>query len=180
MGQFFLQCLWLLLPFGVANMSPVVFKNQLKVLARPVDNNKFFFGQRIFGDHKTWRGIILGTISGGLTFILQQALYTIPSFQYISLFEYPAIPSLFGFVLGFGALFGDLVRAFFKRRLKIKPGEAWLPLDQIDYTIGGLLFASIYITITWQIALTVILSGFILHIVVSYIGYFLKIKDSLW
>ncbi len=180
MFQFVLQCLWFMLPIGVANMSPVIFKNQLRVLARPVDYDIKFFNEPLFGKHKTWRGFLVATLAGGITFILQQALYTIPSFEYLSLFDYPAIPSHFGFVVGFGALFGDLIRAFFKRRFKVSPGKTWLPFDQIDYTIGGLVFALPYVSISWSVAITIVLSGFLLHIIVGHIGYYLRIKDSRW
>ncbi|MDP3964060.1 MAG: CDP-archaeol synthase [bacterium] len=180
MTQFLLQCGWLLLPMGVANMSPVIFSSRLDVLARPIDAGRYFLGQRLFGDHKTWRGFVVGTLAGGLTFILQQVVYEIPSFEYLSLFDYRSIPSHYGFVVGFGVLFGDLVRAFFKRRLGRPPGSAWVPFDQIDYVIGGLAFSFLYFTLHWTVTLTTILLAFLLHIVASHIGFYLKIKESRW
>ncbi|MDD5342298.1 MAG: CDP-archaeol synthase [Patescibacteria group bacterium] len=180
MVQFILQCCWLLLPFGVANMSPVIFKGRLSVLARPIDNNHRFRGQPLFGDHKTWRGIILGTLTGGATFVIQQAIYQIPSFKYLSLIDYPSIPSHYGFVVGFGALFGDLIRAFVKRRIGVLPGQPWVPFDQIDYVLGGLAFSALYFTLSWRIWLVTLALGFFFHIAVSYIGFFLKMKESRW
>jgi CDP-2,3-bis-(O-geranylgeranyl)-sn-glycerol synthase len=42
--------------------------------------------------------------------------------------------------LGLGALFGDIVKSFFKRRLGIKPGTMFQPWDGIDYMIGAIIF----------------------------------------
>lgn len=180
MAHFILQCLWFIAPMGVANVSASIVKKQWQVLARPVDGGKKFFGQPLFGNHKTWRGFIIGTLTGGAMFVLQQALFVIPSFKYLSLYDYPNIPSHYGFVVGFGALFGDLVRAFFKRRIRLAPGARWLPFDQIDYIIGGLAFACAYVRPSVSVIITSIVIGFILHIAVNHIGYYLKIKESRW
>lgn len=178
--QFLLQIIWFLAPMGVANISASIFKKQWRVLARPIDGGRKFFGQPLFGDHKTWRGLLLGTIAGGLIFILQQALYSIPSFQYLSLYEYPEISSHYGFLVGFGALFGDLIRAFFKRRFGIPPGNRWIPFDQLDYLVGGLAFTSFYIPLTSGVIVASLIIGFFLHILVNYVGYYLGIKDFRW
>lgn len=42
--------------------------------------------------------------------------------------------------LGLGALVGDMVKSFFKRRLGIKPGAMFQPWDGIDYMIGAIIF----------------------------------------
>ncbi|MFA5107062.1 MAG: CDP-archaeol synthase [Patescibacteria group bacterium] len=180
MVQFILQCFWFIVPMGVANVSASVVKKQWQVLARPVDGGRKLLGQPLFGEHKTWRGFLVGTLSGGGIFILQQAVYAIPSFKYLSFFDYPDIPSYYGFVIGFGALFGDLVRAFFKRRFRLAPGARWLPFDQIDYIIGGLVFASFYVQLSVQIVIMSIIVGFAVHVIANHIGYYLKIKDTRW
>src|SRR3990172_8021618 len=59
-------------PAFAANMSPVFAKklNIFKFLDYPVDFKKTFLGKRISGDHKTFRGIVIGTISGLLASLL--------------------------------------------------------------------------------------------------------------
>ena len=42
--------------------------------------------------------------------------------------------------LGLGALVGDMVKSFFKRRLGIKPGTMFQPWDGIDYMLGAIIF----------------------------------------
>ena len=44
-----------------------------------------------------------------------------------------------GLLLGSGALIGDAVKSFFKRKEGIKPGNRFIPWDQLDYSIGSLV-----------------------------------------
>src|ERR1700739_3392699 len=68
--------LWFFLPAGAANVTPIFMAQvrQLKQFDAPMDLGKTFRGKRIFGSHKTWRGLIAGIIFGTLTLELQQLL----------------------------------------------------------------------------------------------------------
>ncbi|HSX27706.1 MAG TPA: CDP-archaeol synthase, partial [Patescibacteria group bacterium] len=81
-----------------------------------------------------------------------------------------------GMLLGIGALTGDAMESFFKRRRGIKSGSSWYPFDQIDYIIGGLIFALLFIKPTLSLILWVGLVYFGLHLVFSYLGYLLGLK----
>lgn len=164
-----LKSLWFFLPIGAANMTPVISKGILKKWAVPIH-------EKWFGKNKTVRGLVLGILGGEIVYLLQ---YFINS-DYLSLFNYHEFPIWVGFVLGFGALFGDLVESFIKRRLKFKPGATFFPFDQTDYTIMGLLLGSIIFSISWQIWVGVILIGIVLHILTNNIAYLLKLKDTRW
>ena len=87
---------------------------------------------------------------------------------------------LFGFLAGFGVLFGDLVESFFKRRLDIAPGKSFFPWDQIDSVLGGLLFISIVYLPPWHVVVTLIVLTLVLHISIRHIGYYLGIEKSKW
>ena len=114
--------------------------NFLKPLEVPVDFNKKINGYPIFGNHKTWRGLICGTVAGMIMAIFQQYLYQFEYIQKISLFNYQEINIfLFGFLISFGAVFGDLLFAFLKRRQNIEPGKPWIPFDQLNFVIGSFL-----------------------------------------
>ena len=121
-----LSSLYYFLPAYLANMAPVIFK-KVNPLKTPVDFNKKFKGQPIFGNHKTWGGFIIATLIGLKTFYLQTLLYQFPFFQKYSLINYSEYSLLLGLLLGFGAIFGDLIKSFFKRRYRHKPGESWIP-----------------------------------------------------
>jgi len=55
------------------------------------------------------------------------------------------------FSICFGALLGDIVESFFKRRKGIERGKDWIPFDQLDFIIG-VLFLSFIISGFLQIA----------------------------
>lgn len=150
-------------------MAPVLIKNRFKFLAVPVN-------EKWLGAHKTWRGFIFGVLTGELIYLFQYFFNP----EVLSLFNYQEYSWAWGFLLGFGALAGDAIKSFFKRRLNIKPGRPWIPFDQIDYALGALIVASFIFPLTWQIWLIIILSGIILHSLSNLIGYALKIKDVPW
>ena len=43
--------------------------------------------------------------------------------------------------LCFGALLGDIVESFFKRRAGKERGEDWIPFDQLDFLLGALFLS---------------------------------------
>lgn len=175
-----LSSIYFLLPAGFANMAPVMGKKILKFLAKPIDHNKTWNGKPIFGKNKTWRGIILGTLLGGAVFYMQQLIYPYSFFQKISIINYQETTILLGFVLGFGALLGDLIESFFKRQYGKKSGQRWVPFDQIDYSIGALLLGSTIYFPGWKQSLYIIVIYFILHIIINHCAYYTNIRKEKW
>ncbi|MFH1426720.1 MAG: CDP-2,3-bis-(O-geranylgeranyl)-sn-glycerol synthase [Candidatus Kerfeldbacteria bacterium] len=172
---------WLFLPAGVANMAPVLFKDKFKSLAIPIDGGRTFRGRPLFGNHKTWRGMLVAVLFGGVIFILQYVLtYYFPSMRGWAPFDITTAPIWFGFVFGAGAIIGDLIKSFFKRRVSVKPGQSWFPFDQLDFAIGAALVAMLFFDLTWVMWVIIILVGPVFHILVNHIGYWLKLKDSPW
>jgi CDP-2,3-bis-(O-geranylgeranyl)-sn-glycerol synthase len=172
-----LQSFWFLLPAGFANMAPVLFKN-INFLNYPIDFDKSFHGRPIFGHNKTFRGFFFGILTAILIVYLQSLLnpYLDPTFSLVDYNQTNIF--ILGFLLGFGALLGDLVKSFFKRRANIEPGESWMPFDQIDWVLGALLVTSIYIVPSLNIILISLILFSILHIVINYLGYTIGIKRN--
>jgi CDP-2,3-bis-(O-geranylgeranyl)-sn-glycerol synthase len=174
--------IWFFLPAGLANMAPI-FAAKLPLLNRlsfPLDCYITFRNKRLFGSHKTVRGLMSGIVCGVLTAYLQVFLYIqIPLIRSFVSIDYTAInPFLLGLLASLGALTGDALRSFFKRQRRIAPGKSWFPFDQIDYVIGGVVFTAFYIQLTiWQYILLFVI-WFLLHPVATLIGYWLKLKDS--
>jgi len=108
-------------------------------MAGPIDGGRTWRGRRVLGDHKTWRGLVVGVLAGALTFALQQAIFRAGWLQALALLDYDACSPLPGALLGFGALLGDAVKSFFKRGLGIAPGGTWIPFDQLDFLVGAWL-----------------------------------------
>ena len=178
---FILRCLYFFLPAYFANMTPTFAKKAgvLKSLAKPVDFGKKYQGFPILGHHKTWRGIILGVLIGILVTFLQRFLWQFPFFKKLSFFNYQEINVFFlGFLLSFGALLGDLISSFLKRRQKIDPGKSWIPFDQISFVIGSFVLVSLFFKIQILAFFYILFLSFLLHIIVNRIGFWLKISDS--
>lgn len=168
-----LQAFWYMLPAYFANMAPVFCKNTLKFLAKPVN-------QKLFGSHKTYRGIFTGIIFGIMAAYLQYVTYNDYTWlANISLIDYQQW-FLFGLLMGAGAMLGDLVKSFFKRKKGINPGERWMGFDQLDYVAGALLFTGIiYIPGFWVI-LAIIIISFFGDIAVNHLAYWLRLRGEKW
>lgn len=180
---FALSCLYFFLPAYFANLTPPLVKKAkiFEFLAKPVDFNKKFLGKPIFGSHKTWRGVIFAFLSGFFTAIFQRFLFHFPFFQKISLFDYTKINIFFfAFLISFGAIFGDLLFAFIKRRLGLLPGAPFLPFDQTNYVIGVALFLEPILKLGLFVWFFLFFATFFLHIIVNRIGYHLKVHSAKW
>jgi len=177
-----LKAFYLVLPAYLANMAPPIFGRfgWLKSLNRPVDGGIKLGRDYLFGQTKTWRGIMAAVIFGLLTTGIQAWLYDFDFFRNLSLINYGQDFIWFGILAGLGAILGDLVKSFFKRRLHLKSGDAWPIFDQLDFIAGFFLFTWYFVRPDWQIILTVCLMTLILHPLVNIIGYFLRFKKVWW
>ena len=173
---------WFFGPSGIANV--VAFASGkisfLKKYSYPVDLGIKFRGKRILGTHKTIRGFICGTIAAILIVYLQIFLYkNIPFLQKLIRLDYNFInPIILGFLSGFGALFGDSFKSFFKRQFNIQPGKSWFPFDQIDYILGGVFFTAFYIKLSLLEYVLLFIVWFLIHPLSTLIGYLLKLKEE--
>lgn len=170
-----LQALYFMFPAYVANATPVFFSKLKggKILDGPIDHGKKLFGVRIFGDNKTVKGFLFGTLFGVLTGLSQYYLSNV--------FGYSIYEALFiGFLLGFGALVGDAVKSFIKRRIGVKPGGALPVFDQIDFVIGALCFASLAVDFSLKFVLVILIISPILPVIANITAYFLGVKKVWW
>ena len=168
-----LTVFWLFLPAGFANMAPVLFK-WIPFLNYSIDFGKKFGGKRIFGSHKTIRGFVVGVLAGILITYLQ-------SFFDYGLIDFSKVNFLLlGFLMGFGALFGDAVKSFFKRQLDIKPGKSWIGFDQTDWILGAIVFVNFYVSLGWRVNLIALALFGVLHLLINVIGYLLRVNKNLF
>jgi CDP-2,3-bis-(O-geranylgeranyl)-sn-glycerol synthase len=154
------------LPAYVANSAPV-FVRKVPVLAYPLDGGIMWRGHRLLGNNKTWRGLLFGTLMGGVTGIIMDA---------------SGLPFVWwwGFVLGFAALLGDALKSCAKRQVGIRPGGRWMPFDQLDFIIVAYLASLLFIRFPWQDVLGGFALIFIGTILVQLIGGWTRLKaDSL-
>lgn len=153
--------IYFMLPAYLANATALAFGG-----GKPLDSGqKFIDGRRIFGDGVTWRGTLIGTGIGTIIGLLQGIL----SGNIIH-------GILLGFFLGGGALIGDACGSFIKRRMSIKRGQPILFLDQLDFVVVALLFASIIVILPFYMVILIFIISFILHLSANIIAYFFGIK----
>jgi CDP-2,3-bis-(O-geranylgeranyl)-sn-glycerol synthase len=167
---------WLMLPAYLANPTAVVFGG-----GTPIDFRKNWHdGRRIFGEGKTFRGLIGGTACGVATGLIQMQ---ITSLQYLGTFTLISI-----FMLSFGALLGDMTKSFFKRRLGYERGAKFPLVDQLDFVAGAWIltyvfdpvwFSDNFLASPW-IMLTVVLFTPLLHRLTNIIGYYAGLKKEPW
>lgn len=173
--------IWFFLPAGLANASPV-FATRIKLLNflyKPLDFGAKFRGKRIFGENKTWLGLVFGIIVGFFVIWLQRYGYNHSEWiRTISLnvnySESKII--LLGPLMGFGALAGDAAESFFKRQVGVKPGSTWFPFDQLDYILGGLILSLPIVILKWYEYLLIIAIWILIHLISSYVGYLTRLK----
>jgi CDP-2,3-bis-(O-geranylgeranyl)-sn-glycerol synthase len=182
-----LFALWFFLPAGFANASPVIAKYlpYLSKVATPLDFHARYRGKRVFGPHKTWRGLVVGICTATLVVFIQQLIFQRyegalldigAATEVYNYLNYPALLS--GFLFGFGALAGDAVESFIKRQRNIDSGGVWFPYDQIDYIIGGCLAISLLVRLEPAQYAAIFTVWFLLHLLFSYIGYLLRLKSQ--
>jgi CDP-2,3-bis-(O-geranylgeranyl)-sn-glycerol synthase len=171
------EAVWLVLPIYAANGLVPLIKGSM-----PLDLGKTLRdGGRVLGPGKTIEGFLAGCFFGALIAFVEQLAF--PHLPW-SLSEVPltiiAMSPALGLLLGFGAMTGDSVGSFIKRRLGLKRGRPAPLLDQLDFLVGSLLISSLVITvkIEWFILLLVLTPIF--HWTASAIGYLLKVKKEPW
>ena len=163
-----LQALWLIFPAYVANASPVVIRGK-----KALDFGKKLGRHRILGDGKTIEGTVGGIAFGALTGVLQ-----VYASDFVPLIPKHSIPLIIA--LSTGAIIGDIIGAFIKRRLGIPRGEPALLLDQLDFLIVALVFASLVIAISMQMIIALIIITPILHLATNIFAYIMKMKSRPW
>ena len=173
-----LRALWFFVPAYLANMSPVLVHGWFHGLATPIDGGRSFRGKRIFGDHKTWRGLLAGIVVGTAVYELQRLLHAAGIAVGLALFDYADAPLLPGFLMGLGTGIGDAVKSFFKRRVGIAPGASWPVFDQLDFLAGAYLFVSLVHVpplLPTLASLPIVLAG---SVAVTAIGWALGLKEA--
>ena len=166
-------------------MLPAYLPNPIAALCgggAPIDAGKLYKdGRRYFGDGKTWRGLIVGILAGVLIGLVQ--IWASATF---SLGMLPQQTLLSVTLLAIGALVGDLVKSFFKRRLGKERGSKWPVADQYDLVAGAFLLllvfdpAWLFSQVTLAAFICILIITPILHRAVNIIGFLVKVKEVPW
>ena len=162
-----IQLIYFMLPAYLANIAAEqAGKIFFKRWNAPIDG-------KLFGSHKKYRGVFFAIVAALIAAFVQSRIKS-----GLNLYDYSNW-SLFGFLMGSGAMAGDIAKSFFKRRMGIKPGKPWI-FDSIDFVIGALAFASFAYFPGWQYAISIVFISFPLSVGVNYLGYKLGLKEVKW
>ncbi len=174
-----IEAIWIILPaYAVNGLVPLV---GLKKKNHPIDSGRRFRSKPILGSGKTWEGLIFGCFIGILIASIEMLAFPYLPFGQspVPLTIVPMSP-LLGFMLGIGTIIGDVIGSFIKRRVGLPRGSIAPLLDQEDFLLGALLFASfvVSIKIDWILLLVVITP--ILHLIANIIGFKIRVKKEPW
>jgi CDP-2,3-bis-(O-geranylgeranyl)-sn-glycerol synthase len=152
------ETIYIYLPAYLANASPVLLTG-----GGPLDRGRTWIdGEPLFGDHKTVRGTISGLVVGIIAgFILMMPLR--------------------GVLLSVGAIGGDIIVSFIKRRLKLKPGAMFPVADQMGFIVFAVLLVSlVQPSPPWERAVAILVATLPIHYMTNVFAWALKLKSNPW
>ena len=152
-----LNTIWLYLPAYFANAAPVALGG-----GPPLDGGeKWLDGKPFLGGHKTLRGCIVGVVMGLFIGLLQGSFYA-------------------GFTQGLGAILGDLISSFLKRRWDIAPGEGFPLLDQLDFIVIAIIISQPFTRASLQEMIIILVVTVPIHYFMNYVAWLTKMKKNPW
>ena len=180
--------LWVLLPALIANATATLPRGR----GPAMDFGRTWKGdgRRVLGPSKTWSGFWFGTmfaipfglLEAYLILIAPPNLAIVPRFGATVVAAVPVVLLLSG-----GAMLGDALGSFVKRRLGRESGARTLVLDQLPFVlvpvgVGALAFPGVFVTtfgsleaLAWLLLYTLGLHGLF-----NYIGYWAGLKKVPW
>jgi CDP-2,3-bis-(O-geranylgeranyl)-sn-glycerol synthase len=182
------QVLWVLLPAYIAS----AFATFARGRGPPMDFGRLWpwDGRRVLGPSKTWAGFFIGAL-GAIPFGVLEAflileappnLAVVPSYGATLLDAVPLV-----ILITFGAMTGDAVGSFIKRRLGRPSGARSLLLDQLPFVLvpillGLVFYPGVFVStfgslegIFWLLVFTL---G--LHTLFNWLGYRMGTKAVPW
>ncbi|MBI4406699.1 CDP-2,3-bis-(O-geranylgeranyl)-sn-glycerol synthase [Candidatus Micrarchaeota archaeon] len=162
-----------ILPAYVANSVPVILHGKT-----PIDmGQRFVDQQRLLGRSKTVKGFIAGVLAGTLVGLI---IALSPFFSFLTTSD----KLIIAFLLSLGAMAGDSIGSFIKRRRGIKSGRESFFTDKLWFLVGSLLFAFPYYNgrINLQIMDVAVLLALtlLLHICFNRLAHAFNLKKVPW
>jgi CDP-2,3-bis-(O-geranylgeranyl)-sn-glycerol synthase len=170
---------WAMLPAYVPNNAAVLLGG-----GRPIDDGRTWKGRRILGDGKTWRGTAVGTLVGLALAALLTYLAPAASVAAGPGIEFPRFSPLAAFGLAFGAMLGDILASFVKRRTGRKRGASFPVVDQLDFAVVALLVTALLApgwfgdVLTLPVLVAVVVITPVLHLSTNAGAYLLGLKQE--
>jgi len=167
------------------SMLPAYVPNNAAVLAgggRPIDGGRRWGGRRLLGDGKTWRGTVAGVAAGLAVALLLDTGR--PAVAGVTGLDLPGVPLPAAVALPAGAMLGDVVASFLKRRTGRERGVPFPGVDQLDFVVGALALAALLApgwfatTFTLPVVAAVVVLTPALHVGTNAAAYLLGLKSE--
>ena len=178
---------------GIFNMVWCKLK-VLKFAARPIDGGRNFVdGRRIFGDSKSWNGLIGYILFNTLFMVLWGIVCAKGGFEDLDFFYISNANTLkfnlvVGVLLGLGYALFELPNSFLKRRLNIDQSKGisgaakvlFIFLDQADSVFGVALVVWLFYELGIGLYILYVLIGAVTHILLNMMLYFMHLRKNMF
>lgn len=173
MRDFYIHIHLFFLPLVVGNVLHMIIvkRNWFKSVAFPIS-------RKIFGDTKTYRGVIVLPMLTGIFALLSSACFGPFTISV-------AYDAFVGFGLGFAYILAELPNSFIKRRLGIATGAQSKKYkyvqyftDKADSLIGVLTFYFLATNFSFYTILILFCIGLVIHVGISQLLVVIKIKKK--
>ncbi len=183
-----LEVLWVLLPAYLASAFATLPRGR----GPPMDFGRSLASdqRRVLGSSKTWSGFLCGSLLA-LPFGLLEAwlillapphLQLVPRFASSVLAAVPVIS-----LITFGAMSGDALGSFLKRRAGLESGARGLLIDQLPFVLlpialGLLLYPTLFWGTfgSWMALLWLLVFTLGLHLTFNWVGFHAGLKKVPW
>ncbi len=183
-----LAVLWLMLPTYIANALATLPRGR----GPPMDFGRVWArdGRRVLGPSKTWSGFLFaafvampfGLLEAWLILLAPPNLKLVPEFASSVVAAIPVVA-----ILTFGAMIGDALGSFIKRRLGRESGTRTLLLDQLPFVLvpialGFAFYPSLFgeVFLHWEAVLWLLVYTFGLHAAFNWVGFKAGLKKVPW
>jgi len=176
------------------NATPVIFAaifhmfvvkmKWFEYLTYPLDHHKTFHKKRVFGQNKTYRGLIVMIVASiFFSYIYFLLVNNFPKFQQYNLLNNSTYSFIFyGFIFGFGYIIGELPNSFYKRQLSVIEGKSSTIImhfiDQIDSVFSVMLLLVAFSSFTWKHFFIGVFFYGLIHIIINYLLYLLGLRKE--
>ncbi len=183
-----LAVLWVLLPAYLASAFATLPRGR----GPPMDFGRTWRrdGRRVFGPSKTWSGFLVGSslavpfgvLEAWLILIAPPNLELVPRWAPTVLEAVPIVA-----LVTFGAMTGDALGSFVKRRFGRESGARTILLDQLPFVllpigVGALVDPALFVGVfaSWEALLWLLVITLGLHSAFNLIGFHAGLKKVPW
>jgi CDP-2,3-bis-(O-geranylgeranyl)-sn-glycerol synthase len=183
-----LAVLWLLLPAYVANALATLPRGR----GPPMDFGRVWSadGRRVLGPSKTWSGFLFAGFFAIPVALLEAYLILAapPNLQLVPRLAPTVLDALpVAAILTFGAMTGDALGSFLKRRLGRESGSRTIFIDQLPFVlvpiaIGIAVYPGLFLGVfaSWEAVLWLVVYTLGLHAAFNWVGYKVGVKKVPW